>query len=211
MHYHTHKLPKCSFATPQVEYLGHVISAAGVATKPENIEAILNWPIPKTLTKLRGFLGLTGYYRRFVKDYGKICRPLHDLLKKNGFHWTQEHTSAFNQLKQIMTSCPVLALPDFSKAFVLETDACGTGIGAVLMQGGRPLAYLSKSLGPKAAAQSVYEKEALAILEALKKMAPLLPGKLSDHQDRPAEPPVHDNPKTNRRRPTQIAFETDGV
>lgn len=163
------KLPKCSFATPQVEYLGHVISAAGVATKPENIEAILNWPIPKTLTKLRGFLGLTGYYRRFVKDYGKICRPLHDLLKKNGFHWTQEHTSAFNQLKQIMTSCPVLALPDFSKAFVLETDACGTGIGAVLMQGGRPLAYLSKSLGPKAAAQSVYEKEALAILEALKK------------------------------------------
>lgn len=104
-----------------------------------------------------------------MKGYGQICRPLHDLLKKNGFSWSQEHTDAFNTLKQIMTSCPVLSLPDFSQPFVLETDTCGTGLGAVLMQGGRPLAYLSKCLGPKAAAKSVYEKEALAMLEALKK------------------------------------------
>jgi hypothetical protein len=163
------KLPKCSFATAQVEYLGHIISGAGVATKPQNITAIVNWPMPKSVSKLRGFLGLTGYYRRFVKDYGRICRPLHDLLKKNSFHWAAEHTTAFNNLKNILTTCPVLALPDFSKPFVLETDACGSGIGAVLMQSSRPIAYLSKCLGPKAAAQSVYEKEALAILEALKK------------------------------------------
>lgn len=163
------KLPKCEFATKKVEYLGHVISAQGVATKPQNIDAIVNWQIPKTVTKLRGFLGLTGYYRRFVKGYGTLCRPLQDLLKKNSFQWTEEHTTAFNKLKQILTTCPVLALPDFSKPFILETDACGSGIGAVLMQGGRPLAYMSKCLGPKAASQSVYEKEALAILEALKK------------------------------------------
>lgn len=163
------KLSKCSFATLQVEYLGHVISGAGVATKPQNIAAIVNWPIPPNVSKLRGFLGLTGYYRRFVKDYGKICRPLHELLKKNSFHWSAEHTVAFNKLKEIMTTCPVLALPDFSKPFVLEADACGSGIGVVLMQAGRPIAYLNKSLGPKATAQSTYEKEALAILEALKK------------------------------------------
>lgn len=163
------KLPKCEFATKQVEYLRHVISAQGVATKPQNIDAIINWPIPKTVTKLRGFLGLTGYYRRFVKGYGTFCRPLHNLLKQNSFQWTEEHTVAFNKLKQIMATCPVLALPDFSKPFILETDACGSGIGAVLMQGGRSLAYMSKCLGPKAASQSVYEKEALAILEALKK------------------------------------------
>lgn len=104
-----------------------------------------------------------------MKGYVHVCRPLHDLLKKNAFHWQEEHSLAFNKLKHLMTSCPVLALPDFSKPFVLETDACGTGLGAVLMQHGRPLAYMSKSLGPKAAAQSVYAKEALAILEALKK------------------------------------------
>jgi len=163
------KLPKCEFATNKVEYLGHIISAEGVATKPQNVDAILNWPVPKTVSTLRGFLGLTGYYRRFVKDYGKICRPLHDLLKKNAFIWTEDHTVAFNKLKQVMTTCPVLALPDFTQPFILETDACGSGIGAVLMQSGRPLAFLSKCLGPKAAAQSVYEKEALAMLEALKK------------------------------------------
>lgn len=163
------KLSKCSFATAQVEYLGHVISGTGVATKPQNIEAITNWPLPQNVSKLRGFLGITGYYRRFDRGYGQICRPLHDLLKKNSFQWTQMHTDAFNKLKEIMTTCPVLALPDFTKPFVLEADACGSGIGAVLMQAGRPIAYLSKSLGPKAAAQSVYEKEALAILEALKK------------------------------------------
>jgi hypothetical protein len=158
------KLAKCTFAVPEVEYLGHVISGAGVATKPQNIKAILEWPVPKTISKLRGFLGLTGYYRRFVKGYGKICRPLHDLLKKKSFHWTPDHTKVFEELKEIMTTCPVLALPNFTEAFILESDACGSGIGAVLMQSGRPLAYFSKSLGPKASAQSIYEKEALAIL-----------------------------------------------
>lgn len=170
------KLAKCAFATPTMEYLGHVISAQGVATKPQNITTISQWPEPKTISKLRGFLGLTGYYRRFVKGYGQICIPLHDLLKKNAFIWQQEHTIAFNKLKQLMTTCPVLALPDFSKPFVLETDACGAGLGAVLMQNGRPLAYMSKSLGPKAAAQSVYAKEALDILEALKKLRHYLLG-----------------------------------
>lgn len=163
------KLSKCVFAEKQVEYLGHIISAEGVATDPKKISAIADWPVPDNTTKLRSFLGLAGYHRRFIKNYGLICRPLHDLLKKGNFLWTPAHTTAFSQLQQALISAPVLALPNFSQPFVLETDASGKGIGAVLMQQGRPLAYYSSALCPRNAAMSTYEKEALAILEALKK------------------------------------------
>lgn len=104
-----------------------------------------------------------------MRGYGKICRPLFDVLKKDSFNWGEAQSIAFDTLKRVMTSCPVLALPDFDKPFILETDACGTGLGAVLMQEGQPIAFYSKTLGTRAAAQSVYEKEAMAILEALKK------------------------------------------
>uniref|UniRef100_A0A8R7QW36 Reverse transcriptase domain-containing protein n=1 Tax=Triticum urartu TaxID=4572 RepID=A0A8R7QW36_TRIUA len=163
------KLSKCTFATDQVAYLGHIISAEGVSTDPGKIQAVLYWEEPENVSQLRGFLGLTGYYRRFVKNYGQICRPLHDMLKKDAFNWGPAQSQAFQLLKQTMTGCRVLAMPDFSLPFTIEADACATGIRPVLMQRGRPLAFLSKSLGPKSAAQSIYEKEAMAILEALKK------------------------------------------
>jgi hypothetical protein len=123
-----------------------------VQTDPGKIKEIVEWKAPKTITKLRGFLGLTGYYRRFIKGYATICKPLHEVLRKNAFIWTNAQQEAFDQLKTIMSTPPVLALPDFSIPFVLESDASGYGLAAVLMQKGRPIAYFSKALGIKAMA-----------------------------------------------------------
>jgi hypothetical protein len=152
-----------------VEYLGHVIKVEGVATDPVKVEAIAKWPTPANVTQLRSFLGLAGYYRRIIKDYGLICRPLFDCLKKDSFSWTPLQDKAFTQLKSTMMTSPVLAMPDFTLPFTLEADASGHGLGAVLMQKGKPISFMSKSIGPKAAALSTYDKEALAIIEAIKK------------------------------------------
>nr|XP_034898556.1 uncharacterized protein LOC118036834 [Populus alba] len=111
------KLSKCRFGCSEIDYLGHVISATGVAVDKKKIESILQWPFPSSLKSLSGFLGLTGYYRKFVHGYGQIARPLIDMLKKGAFQWTPTSELAFNELKMAMTRPPVLALPDFSKKF----------------------------------------------------------------------------------------------
>jgi len=163
------KLSKCCFAQKEIEYLGHCISARGVATKPSKITAVQQWPTPKNLKELRGFLGLTGYYRRFVHHYGIIARPLTNLLKKKQFQWTPQATLAFEALKKAMSETPVLALPNFAIPFIVETDACATGVGAVLMQENKPIAFLSKALGPTHQHLSIYEKEFLALIMAIEK------------------------------------------
>lgn len=161
------KASKCVFAQ-RVEYLGHVISAHEVSTDDSKIQTIKNWPQPTCLKELRGFLGLTGYYRKFIKHYAIISQPLTALLKKGViFVWTKDTENAFQVLKQALMTAPVLALPDFSLQFVVDTDACDVGIGAVLSQQGHPLAYVSRALGPRNRGLSVYEKEYLAILLAV--------------------------------------------
>lgn len=161
------KESKCFFAQKKLEYLGHIISAHGVATDATKTEAMLQWPTPTSVTALRGFLGLTGYYRRFVKGYGVLAKPPTALLQKKQFLWTSEAQQAFEALKQAMSNTPVLALPDFNKQFCIETDASDLGIGAVLAQDGHPIAYYSKALGINNQKLSIYEKEFLAIMMAV--------------------------------------------
>ena len=108
------------------------------------VQAIYEWPPPTNVTQLRGFLGLTGYYRRFIKAYAKIDAPLTELLKKDGYLWTEETETTFLRLKEAMMTTPVLGLPNFQQPFILETDASGIGIGAMLHQNGHPNAYFSK-------------------------------------------------------------------
>lgn len=169
------KRKKCSFAQPKLKYLGHTISANGVATDGKNLEAVQHWERPICAKEVCGFLGLAGYYRKFVRNFGVISRPLIDLLKKGTvFVWTSLHEEAFVAFKQALLTAPVLALPDFAKTFVVETDASDKGIGAVLMQSGHPLAFLSKALGPRLQCLSTYEKECLAILLAIDRWRPYL-------------------------------------
>jgi RNase H-like domain found in reverse transcriptase len=121
------------------------------------------------LKELREFLGLTGYYRKFIKNYGIISKPLTNLLRKNALKWDEAATQAFEFLKQVMTQAPVLAMPDFTQPFTLETDACDRDIGVVLMQGKRHIAYMSKTLGMKNQQLSTYEKKFLALLTVVQK------------------------------------------
>ncbi|XP_042044637.1 uncharacterized protein LOC121790506 [Salvia splendens] len=127
---------KCLLARRQVEYLGHVVSSAGVSMDPSKVSAVLRWPTPTSLKTVRGFLGLTGYYRRFIRDYGKIAAPLTQLLKKPAddskkqrWAWPAEAEQAFTALKEALTSAPLLRMPDFSREFVIECDASGRGLG----------------------------------------------------------------------------------
>ncbi|XP_058769067.1 uncharacterized protein LOC131642924 [Vicia villosa] len=178
------KLSKCVFAVDRVHYLGHIISAGNVAPDPEKIQAILDWPEPRSLTALRGFLGLTGFYRRFVRNYATLAAPLTDILRSTRFVWGTEAAEAFTQLKTKMTDMPVLVLPDFTKQFVVETDASGVAIGAVLSQDNHPIAFFSKKMCPRMQAASVYVREMYAVTEAVKKWRQYLVGqKFHIHTD----------------------------
>ena len=121
--------------------MGHIILGGGVKTDPNKVIAVVEWPRPQKVRELRGFLGLTNYYRKFIRHYRLISRPLTDLLKKEGFCWNPQAEAAFLNLKNVITQAPVLALSNFNKQFVVETDACEKGVGAT--QEGRLIAYIS--------------------------------------------------------------------
>jgi hypothetical protein len=127
------KKSKYSFARQSISYLGHMISADGLSTDPAKVRAVADWPVPSNIRELYGFLSLAGYYRKFVRHFGILAKPLTKLLKKDQvFVWTPAHDEAFSLLKVALCSAPVLDLPDFNRPFHIETDASGSGIGAIL-------------------------------------------------------------------------------
>ena len=126
------KQSKCIFGAHLVGYLGHMISSQGVAMDPAKVEAVHTWPKPWTVKAVRGFLSLTGYYRKFIRSYGELAAPLTQLLKREALLWTDAADMAFNNLKAALTSGPVLQLPNFDKPFVVDCDTSGSGFSAVL-------------------------------------------------------------------------------
>ena len=139
------KETKYMFGVSQISYLGHVVADQGVLVDPTKIQAVLEWSTPTTSKGVRGFLGLAVYYRKFIQNFGGIATPLTQLLSKERFRWNESAELAFKQLKEALTSPPVLCLPDFSQQFVIECDANGVGIGAVLSQNNKPVAYFSEA------------------------------------------------------------------
>lgn len=193
-------LEKSHFFKTKVEYLGFLVSSNGVRTCPDKVEAIANFPEPENLYELRSFLGLAGYYRRFIKDFAGIAKPLTEILKgDNGkvsagrskkvkVSFNAEQSNAFSKLRQILSSEEVILLyPDFAKPFELTTDASSLGLGAVLSQNGRPITMISRTLKQSEENYATNERELLAIVWALKKLRNYLYGAkciniFTDHQ-----------------------------
>ena len=167
------KPKKCVLFQESVLYLGHRVSRDGVSTDPGKIRAVQEWPVPKNTTDVRSFIGLTSYYRKFVKGFADIARPLHKLMSKNVvFHWTDECQEAFQQLKTCLVSAPILAYPEAVGMFYLDTDASGTGLGGVLSQEQngceRVIGYASRALTKEEQNYCATRRELLAVVEFLK-------------------------------------------
>ena len=159
---------KSEFFMEEIHFLGHIVSKDGVRMDPAKIEAIKTWPDLKTVHDVRSFMGLSSYYRKYIRHFSEIASPLHDLTKKRiSFRWTNKEVNAFLKLKEKLTTGPVLILPDLRKPFVVMCDACGNSIGAVLQQEGHVVAYESRVLSDAEKSLQVYEKELLAVIHAL--------------------------------------------
>jgi hypothetical protein len=163
------KLSKCDFWMREIKLLGHTISQNGISVDPEKVQEVMDWKPPTTVRQIRSFLGLAGYYQRFILDFSRIAKPMTKLLKKGvKFEWSQKCEDAFHALRQHLTIAPVLAQPDNTKSFDVYCDASGTGLGCVLMQDNRVIAYASRALRPHEQNYPTHDLELAAVVHALK-------------------------------------------
>ena len=181
----TAKPRKCQFAMKQCIYLGHVVGNGVIRPEHSKVEAMMSFPVPQTKKQVRAFLGVTGYYRKFIPNFATVAAPLTDLIRKNRPNqvvWTSTCDKAFTELKKQLCSDPVLKSPDFDRAFILQTDASNRGVGAVLSQiddngEEHPVAYFSRKLLEREEKYSTIEKECLAIKLAIQAFRVYLLGK----------------------------------
>lgn len=181
------KLSKCAFFQKEIHYLGHIISGEGISVDPKKLNTIRYWPIPKNAHEVRSFMGLAGYYRRFVEGLSKIVKPITNLQRKGvKYEWTEECDKAFSELKRLLTSATILRVPDMDKDFTVCTDASKQGLGAVLMQEGGIIAYASRKLKTHEELYAMHDLELTAVVLALKMWRHYLVGRnfvlKSDHQ-----------------------------
>jgi hypothetical protein len=162
------KFSKCKFWLTEVQFLGHVVSSEGISVDPSKAWEVLDWKPPRTVHQVRSFLGLDGYYRRFILNFSKIAEPIMDLLKKEEkFVWNAERVEAFRTLKKLLTTSPVLAQLDITKSFNVYCDASSTGLGCVHMQEGHVIAYSSRQLCLHEEHYPTHDLELVAIVYAL--------------------------------------------
>ena len=163
------KFSKCEFWLRKVQFLGHIVSESGIEVDPAKVEAVMKWETPKSATEIRSFLGLAGYYRRFIQNFSKIAEPLTRLTRKDvKFIWSEECESSFQTLKEKLVSAPILVLPDSSGGFKIYSDASHNGLGCVLMQHGRVVAYASRQLKDYEKRYPTHDLELAAVVFALK-------------------------------------------
>ncbi|KAF8086993.1 hypothetical protein N665_0605s0001 [Sinapis alba] len=163
------KLSKCSFWQRSVGFLGHIVSEQGVSVDPEKIRAIQGWPRPKNATEVRSFLGLAGYYRKFVKGFASLAQPMTQLTGKDvKFVWSDECEKCFSALKEMLTNAPILVLPEADQPYMVYTDASITGLGCVLTQHGKVIAYASRQLKKHEGNYPTHDLEMAAVVFALK-------------------------------------------
>ena len=163
------KLSKCEFWKSEVKFLGHVVSKQGIAVDPAKVEAVMNWERPTSVTEIRSFLGLAGYYRRFIKGFSQLALPLTKLTRKDTpFIWTPECEENFQALKHKLTTAPVLVLPEPNELFEVYCDASLKGLGCVLMQHQNVVAYASRQLRPHEMNYPTHDLELAAVVFALK-------------------------------------------
>jgi hypothetical protein len=163
------KFSKFEFWFSEVQFLSHVISSEGISVDPSKVREVLDWKPLRTVHQVRSFLGLAGYYHRFILNFSKIVKPITDLLKKDEkFVWNAKHDEAFQTLKKLLTTSPVLAQPDITKSFDVYCDASGTGLGGVLMQDSRIIAYSSRQLCPHEEHYPTHDLELAAVVHAMR-------------------------------------------